>query len=415
MSENESSAPGSTAFPSVPGGVGALLGAEHRVDPYPLYRRWREHAPAARAAEGLLVASGHAECTQILRNPRFGHPEPEYLGDTADPRELLDDQGRVVRAFLNLNPPDHTRLRRLVSTAFTPRMVDQLTPRIEQITSELVRHLVEADEANLIDVLAQPLPIIVISELLGVPAADREQFAQWSRAMANAIDPAFLLPPEVREPAAQARHEFITYFRDVAAHRRRQPGEDLVSALVAVSDAGDTLTENELLVTLTMLLVAGHETTTNLIGNAVLALLRHPDQHRALAADPTLAEQAVEETLRHDPPVQLTLRTALEDTTVGSIPAPAGTRVLVLIGAANRDPAVCPDPDSFDIIRTTTRHLTFGHGIHFCLGVPLARLEARIALKELTQQAPTLRMTTQPQWKNSVTLRGLTDLPVAPH
>ncbi|MGW3966393.1 cytochrome P450 [Amycolatopsis sp. NPDC005003] len=389
----------------------ALFAAERRPDPYPHYRRWRESRPVAALAERMFVASGLAEATQVLRDPAFGHPEPEYL-DPADrlPDQPVDESGRVVRAFLSLNPPDHTRLRRLVAKAFTPRMVEQLAPRIEEIAAALV------DRApagfDLMTALAKPLPVEVIAELLGVPLDDRERFAEWSHAMARALDPPFLQRPETLEPAVKARQSFVAYFRALAADRRRAPGEDLLSALVAVSDAGDVLSEGELLVTLTLLLIAGHETTTNLIGNGVLALLRAPEGLKPLGADGEHAARVVEEALRYDSPVQLTARTALRDTTLAELPVPAGSQVIVLVGAANRDPATGPSPDSFDPAREPGRHLAFGQGIHFCLGAPLARLEARIAFRELARRRPGLALAGPPEWNPTTTLRGLAALPV---
>lgn len=398
--------------------IEALFDPAHRADPYPAYRSWREHAPVAALAPGFLVATGHGACSEVLRDPRFGHLDPAEMTESPlgrPPAPAGPGEARL-RSFLMLNPPDHTRLRRLVSRAFTPRMIDRLAPRIEEITAGLVADAVAdgaTDPIDLLSALAAPLPVVVISELLGVPTADRDRFEAWSHAMARGLDPDFLLPPAVREAQERARVEFGHYFRDLAARRRAEPGEDLLSALVAVTDAGDTLTEDELVVTCTLLLIAGHETTTNLIGNGVLALLRHPRQRDALVADPGLVDGAIEEMLRYDSPVQLTARSALQDTAVGGLPAPAGTTVLTMIGAANRDPAAHADAEAFDITRPPTRHLAFGQGIHFCLGSPLARLEGRIALRELLTRAPRMRLAGEPVWKENVTLRGLSTLPVA--
>ncbi|WP_040133739.1 cytochrome P450 [Amycolatopsis japonica] len=392
--------------------LGELLNPENRPDPYALYAQWREKSPVVRVGGPFVAVLGHAEAEQVLRGADFGHPEPEVIADD-DPDHPVDAQGRVVRAFAFLNPPDHTRLRRLVSKAFTPRVIKDLQPRIEALTTAAIDQIVDAGETNLMDTLAVPLPVTVIAELLGVPVEDRERFGAWSAAMARASDPGFLLPPEVVEKAATARREFIAYFRDLAAARRRTPGEDLLSALVAVSDEGEMLSEGELLVTLTLLLVAGHETTTNLIGNGVLALLRHPEQYAALAQDGSLAEGAVEEILRYDSPIQLTMRTALTPSTLGDVEMAAGDTALVFFGAANRDPRAHQTPDTFDIAHPPARHLTFGHGIHFCLGAPLARLEGRIVLGELARRLPDLRLAGEPEWASTVTLRGLSSLPVA--
>ncbi|GAA4546162.1 cytochrome P450 [Amycolatopsis samaneae] len=390
-----------------------LFGAERRPDPYPDYRRWRERAAVAVLPGGMVAVSGLAEATQVLRDSAFGHPDPEFLApEDRRPDEPVDERGRVVRSFLGLNPPDHTRLRRLVSKAFTPRTVERLTPRIEELAATMVGRIAEAGEADLMAELAAPLPVEVISELLGVPLDDRERFAAWSHAMARALDPDFLLAPEVREPAVRARQEFVAYFRELAAVRRRDPGEDLLSTLVTAADDGDRLSEGELLVTLTLLLTAGHETTTNLIGNGVLALLRHPDGVGALGPGGELAEGAVEEVLRYDSPVQLTMRTALRDTVVGDVAVAEGGQAIVLIGAANRDPAVSADPDVFDPSREPGRHLAFGQGIHFCLGAPLARLEGRVVFRELARRVPQLRLAGEPRWNPTTTLRGLAALPV---
>jgi cytochrome P450 len=387
--------------------IEALFDPAHRADPYPAYRRWREQAPVAAVGAGFLVLTGHDACSELLRDPRFGHLETGPMAAPDDPAAPR------IRSFLGLNPPDHTRLRRLVSRAFTPRMIDRLAPRIQEITAGLVADAVAAGTTDLLAALAAPLPVIVISELLGVPPADHDRFEAWSHAMARGLDPDFLLPPDVREQQARARVEFRDYFRDLAARRRVDPGDDLLSALVAVTDAGDTLSEDELLATCTLLLIAGHETTTNLIGNGVLALLRHPEQYDALVADPSLVDGAIEEMLRYDSPVQLTARAALQDATVGDVDAPAGTFVLAMIGAANRDPDAHENAEAFDITRPPTRHLAFGQGIHFCLGSPLARLEGRIALRELVTRAPGMRLAGEPVWKENVTLRGLATLPVA--
>ncbi|HEY2056991.1 MAG TPA: cytochrome P450 [Amycolatopsis sp.] len=392
----------------------AMFAPEHKADPYPLYGRWRERSAVTELAGGTLVVSGLAEATELVRDPAFGHPEPELLELAGrDPDEPVDENGRVIRAFLGLNPPDHTRLRRLVSKAFTPRTVERLAPRIEAIADRLVTDLLDAGEADLMTALAAPLPVEVISEMLGVPLADRERFAAWSHAMARAVDPDFLLSESDRTAAVRARREFVAYFRDLAAERRRSPGQDLLSDLVTVSDAGDKLSEGELLVTLTLLLVAGHETTTNLIGNGVLALLREPAGLGALGPAGELAEPAVEEVLRYDSPVQLTSRIALRDTSVGGFEVDEGWQAIVLIGAANRDPAGHPNPDRFDPSREPGRHLAFGQGIHFCLGAPLARLEGRIVFRTLARRVPSLRLAGAPSWGPMTTLRGLASLPVS--
>lgn len=389
-----------------------LFDPQHRADPYPRYRAWREADPVHRAG-GMLVLTRHEDCTSVLRNPAFGHAEADEAPVRGDP-PLVDEDGRPVRSFLGLNPPDHTRLRRLVSAAFTPRRVALLAPRVEELTRQRVDEVLGGGPADLIGALAAPLPVVVISELLGVPAQDHDRFAGWSRAMARGLDPDFLLAPEVLAQQERARAEFVDYFRELIAERRQRPADDLLSDLVAVRDRGDSLTEQELLATCVLLLIAGHETTVNLIGNGTLGLLREPAQLRRLRADPELAEPAVEEVLRHDSPVQLTLRHALRDTEVAGNPVAAGTFALVVLGAANRDPLAYRDPERFDIGRDPSRHLAFGQGIHFCLGASLARLEGRAVFAELARRPASLQLAGEPTWKENVVLRGMSRLPVEP-
>ncbi|TXD00138.1 cytochrome P450 [Streptomyces sp. ISID311] len=394
-----------------------LLDPRNQADPYPLYSRWRAQAPLARLDDQLMVLTRHEDCAAVLRDGRFGHPEaddPRFAGRRPSLEVLVDDDGRPVRGFLGLNPPDHTRMRALVSQAFTRRRVERLAPRIEELTDELFTAMERAQgPVDLIEGLATPLPVAVISELLGVPTEDRHRMLTWSHAVARALVPDFLLPPGAAEQEAQARREFTDYLRELVVERRRAPGDDLLSALVTVHDDGDALTENELLATCTLLLIAGHETTVNLIGNGTLALLRHPDQLARLRSDPALTENAVEELLRYDSPVQLTVRFALQDAEVAGVPVPAGSTLLLLIGAANRDPAAYEHPERLDIGRTPVRHLAFGQGIHFCLGAPLARLETQIALRMLLARAPQLRLAGEPEWKDHITLRGLSRLPLS--
>jgi len=412
-----------------------LFQPEARADPYPGYRRLRETAPIARGPSGLWFLSRHEDCSRMLRDPRFGHAEPEniarnplFAGRQTSPDSLRDERGVPVLSFLVRNPPDHTRMRRLVSKAFTPKMVARLAPRIEQLVDGLLDDALLAERGlaaaadgqgvdgqegvDLIGALAYPLPVTIISELLGVPAGDDARFRAWSHALARGLDPDFLLPPDVRARQQTARAEFADYFRGLAAVRRRDPGDDLLSALVAVEEGGDTLTPQELIVTCTLLLVAGHETTVNLIGNGTLALLRNPDAMRRFRADPSIAPKAIEELLRYDSPVQLTLRLALTDADVGGQPIARGEIALALLGAANRDPEAHPDPDRLDLERDPNRHLAFGQGIHFCLGAPLARVEGQIAIRRLLERAPRLRLADEPVWKENLVLRGLERLPV---
>jgi cytochrome P450 len=378
-----------------------------RADPYPHYRRLRAAGPLRQGHAGVWVTTSHAVCGQVLRDPRFGHQPAE---DAIFRTERVPPERR---SFLTLDPPDHTRLRRLVSKAFTARLVERLRPRISELVDTLLAGM--SGESDLVAALAWPLPVVIISELLGVPPEDTNRFKAWSDALARGLDPDFMLPPEEIARRERARDEFIDYFRALADRRRADGragdrGDDLLSALVAVSDQGDALTEAELLATCILLLVAGHETTVSLIGNGALALLRHPDQLAWFRAHPEAAAGVVEELLRYDPPVQLTARSALEDVELAGRRIEPGQTIMMLIGGANRDPAVFPEPDRLDLTRKADRHLAFGHGIHYCLGAPLARLEGQLALTKLFQRE--VRLTGEISYRDNFILRGLATLPV---
>ena len=404
--------------------LGALFAPGSVADPYPAYARWREERPVARPRERLYVLSRFADCEAVLADPAFGRiDEDRERLSPARPRAdgRRQDDPVSTGSLLRLNPPDHTRLRRLVSRAFTPARVRELAPRVEELTAELLAAQLPAEAGDgpalaaggrfdLIAGLAQPLPVAVISELLGVPPGDRPRLVAWSAALTRALDPAFLVSDEERARQRAARGDFAAYLRGRLPSRRRSPGGDLISALAGLQDAGGSLTEDELVGLCMLLLVAGHETTRSLIGGAVLALLRHPAELAALAADPSLADQAVEEVLRYDPPVQVVSRSALRSTEIAGITVAAGSFVLMLLGAANRDPVLCADPDQFSVRRGARRHLAFGHGIHFCLGAPLARLEAAIVLRQLLPLLPRLRIADEPEWKPNTVLRGLEHL-----
>jgi hypothetical protein len=358
--------------------LGLLFDPAHRPDPYPLYAQLREAGPFSVGDHGELTIVGtHERCAAALRDPAFSSDRSRSLL----PRRFTREDEHRNASFLSLDPPDHTRLRRLVSKAFTARVVAELEPRIRQIVDELFAGFADGDHVDIVPQLAYPLPVRVICELLGVPEADHERFEGWSRWLVRGLDPAIAVvdPNELAEIEA-AQTDFRGYFADLIAQRRSAPGDDLLSRLVLIEEQGDQLTEAELISTCTLLLVAGHETTANLIANGVLALLRNPDQLEVLRADPSLVTGTVEEVLRYDPPVQLTSRVVREPTTFGDVTAPADGVVFLLIGAANRDPAAFDEPDRFDITRDARQHLAFAAGAHFCLGAPLARLEGAIAL-----------------------------------
>jgi len=388
-----------------------------RSDPYGVYNRLREEEPVHQSPLGFFVLTRYEDCANILRDPRSSN---DFMNSTAAVEEAAKqglDLEQVASEgtgpFLFMDPPDHTRLRGLVSKAFTPRVVEGLRPRAQQIVDRLLDAAVARGDIDVIADLAYPLPVTIISEMLGVPAEDHEVFQGWSREMARSLDPDFVLPPEVVLRRQKAREEFAEYFRALIARRRGDLRDDLVSALIAVEDGGETLSEDELLATCILLLIAGHETTVNLIGNGMLALLRHPDQMALLRDDPSLIKTAVEELLRFDPPVQLTGRTAKEDIPLSEGVLPKGQQAILLLGAANRDPRQFTDPDRLDVTRAENRHLAFGMGIHFCLGAPLARIEGQIAIGEMVRRlgSPELAVA-EPEYKENITLRGLASLPV---
>jgi cytochrome P450 len=351
-------------------------------DPYPVLAGLREASPFTDAGGALVVVGRHADCSRILRDPRASSERNRSLLAPPDARKQRPG------SFLSLDPPDHTRLRRLVSKAFAPRVIAGLAPRIAEVCGELLTEAgAQADGAagtgtlEVVSQLAYPLPVRIISEMLGVPAGDHARFAGWSASLASSLQPSFLADDGSSEAAAQARLEFADYFRELIAARRARPGDDLLCELIRAEDDGQRLSEPELIATCVLLLVAGHETTVGLISNAILALLRHPGQLAALRADPGLAEGAVEETLRYDAPVQFTGRVARAGMQAGPVIAPDGAVLLLLLAAAGRDPEVFGAPDSFDIRRGAGNHLAFAAGPHFCLGAPLARLEAAIAVR----------------------------------
>lgn len=368
-----------------------------------------------RAPEGNgWVAASHAAVKALLREPGWssdhrkatGHAE--YQAERGIP-EVADEL--LAKVLLFMDAPDHTRLRGLISKAFTPRSVERLRPRIGELTEELLAPLRDAGRFDVINDFAFPLPVTVICELLGVPAQDREMFRHQTRDMAVILD--WDVTAEQFGGAAGAAMNFAAYLLPLFEERRRAPRSDLISALVAAEEAGDRLGADELLTTVVLLLTAGHETTMNLIGNGLLALLQNPDQLAVLRAGPDLMPSAVEELLRHDSPVRLTVRTALEDTTLDGESVRAGDQVVAMLDAANHDPAIFESPDTLDVTRDAHRHVAFGAGAHYCLGAALARAEAQVALAALVA-LPDLELTIdEPAWRPLVTFHALQSLPVA--
>jgi hypothetical protein len=387
---------------------------EFRVDPYPFYRalQTKHRVYVSRVMGGAYLLSRYDDVVTVLGDARFSvdRPQADVFRRLQPFRGLSPDFTRaILSTLLMTDPPAHTRLRRLVNKAFTPRVVERLRERVQELVDELLDAVVARGTMELVHDLAYPLPVIVIAELLGIPVDDHARFKEWSDTLAVLLDP--LQAVDGLAPTERAYDEIAAYMRPIFAERRRAPRDDLLSALVAVEDEGQTLSETELLSLSMLILGAGHETTTNLVANGVLALLRNPAERRRLQDDPSLIGSAVEEFLRYDSPVQVTDRVATIDCEVAGRPIRKGAVVALLLGAANRDPARFPDPDRLDLGRGDNHHLSFGHGAHFCLGAALARVEAQITIATLLRRFPDLNGEHHPrEWKRSLVLRGPTAL-----
>jgi cytochrome P450 len=385
--------------------------------PYDVYEQLRTREPMAWfAPTNQWLVSRHADVSALLRDRRLGRSylhvgSHEDFGHPPDPPGL-EPFWRLIRdGVLDREPPDHTRLRRLVSKAFTPRRVEALRPAIQRIADGVVDDLLDAGGGDLIATVAEPLPVTVIAELLGIPSSDRHLLRPWSADICGMYE---LNPSErTATTAVRAAEEFSDYLRALARTRRDHPTDDLITALVQVQVQGERLTENELIGTCVLLLNAGHEATVNVTGNGWWALLRNPDQLAALRADPGLLGTAVEELMRYDTPLQMFERWVLEDLTWGGVDLPQGTELALLFGSANHDPTVFADPGRLDLARAQNPHLSFGAGIHFCLGAPLARLELEISFGTLLRRAPNLSLNTEPEWKTGYIIRGLKELSVS--
>ncbi len=391
------------------------------TDPYAVYAELRAQNPVHRSPLGFWVFTRHADCFQILRDKRSSsdgrNVDPQRFNRLRDIDAASSGAGQVLEEmapFLFRDPPDHTRLRGLVQKAFTPRVIEGLRPRIEQICGQLLDAALDKGEVDLVADYAYPLPVQIIVEMLGVPAEDHEQFRVWSNALARGLDPDFLLPPEAAQQRLAAVLSFAQYFISLIERRRARPGDDLLTRLIEAEEQGDALTPGELVSTCILLLVAGHETTVNLISGGALALLEHPEEAAKFVSAPHAVRTGVEELLRYVPPVQLTGRNALEDMEVGGVTVEKGEFSMLLIGSANRDPAVFDRPDVLDVTRAENNHLGFGFGIHHCIGAPLARLEAQIALSALFGRADRIeRLGGELSYKDNIILRGLAALPVS--
>ena len=392
-----------------------LATPEGQADPYPCYAQMRKEARVSRTAFGPYVVNGYEECLGVLRDPRLGRGVGLEDGSTGIFSDAGTRRGEFLEAsqhnMLMADPPDHTRLRRLVSRSFTPRQVERLRPAIHRLVDELLDNLDGRDEVDFIAEFALPLPMDVIGELVGVPASERAGLQPFVRAAAKGIEP--VLSEEETEASIDAIVYLAGYFTRLLDERRKAPRDDLLSALVQARDNDDRLTDDEITSTAILLFSAGFETTTNLLGNGLLALLRHPDQLDDWRRHPEIAPSAVEELLRFDSPVQFNLRTALEPADLLGEPLARGDRIVVLQGAANRDPARFERPDELDLRRADNSPLSFGWGIHHCIGAPLARMEGEIAFDALLARFPELALVSdEAHWRPSFTLRGLLDLPL---
>lgn len=374
------------------------------ADPYPTYRRLRMDDPVHFNAPGGWLLTRYADVASLLRDPRLSS-DRRTAGEVAPALRALTENPSMV----SLDPPDHTRLRRIVNKAFTPRQVEGLRPRVEAIVDGLLERV--DGRFELMDSLARPLPVEVICEMLAVPAGDRPFIRKCSADLTYLFE--LVTSVERRQTGLRGWVALSTYFEELAVERRAKPGDDLLSMLLVVEEAGDRLTRSEVVSMANLLLFAGHDTTINLIGNGVLALLQHPDELARLRDDPGIVGSAVEELLRYDSPVQFVSRVTKTDLVLGGRLLGRQDVVFLCLGAANRDPDHFADPDRLDLGRADNRHVAFGGGPHFCLGTPLARIEGAVLVSKLFDRFPRLGLAGEPQWRDTSTIRGLSALPLA--
>jgi cytochrome P450 len=399
------------------------LDPDYLADPYPQLAALREADPVHESPLGIFALFRYQDAFDLLRNPTTSVADENVTGGVSEMREAVfadlvaefgeDIRERGDRAILNLDPPDHTRIRKLVSQAFTVRRIEGLRDRVQDLVDEALDRVSAEATWDVVEELAFPLPFQVISEMLGMPDGDRDQIRAWSHAITKTLDP-ILAPEDVKE-AFTASRAMSDHLDEVVTWKRAHPADDLLTGLVEAESDGDRLSPEELRDQVVLLYIAGHETTVNLIGNGVQALLRHPDQLRRWRDDPGLDATAVDECLRYDAPVQMSRRVAMQDLEVAGHAIPAGTLVMTHLASANRDPAKWgPTADRFDVGRPdASQHLTFGSGIHFCLGAALARLEGQVAMGTLIRRFPRLEQAGEPVGNGRITLRGLDSLPVS--
>ncbi len=392
--------------------VSRLYGRLFSANPYPLYRFLRTRYPLLRTPIGFWIATRYDNCLDVLRDKRFLAFDLNAL-DAFPPNDGLKSMREALQhAIVFRNPPDHTRLRKLMTTFFSPAVVDGLQPRIQDIVDYLLDAVQDRGSMDLIKDVAFPFPIDVLAEVMGAANEDKPMFRDWMATLGVPLDPVI----SANDPGVEVRGAIADvkrYFSALAADRRIHPREDLISIMVAAEGRGDLQTEDELVFSAMFTLLAGHETTMNMIGNGMLALLRNPDALARLRSDPSLIEPALDEFLRFDSPVQVTFRTASQDIELGGRTIPRGEHVIVFMGAANRDPDRFPEPDKLDIARPDNHHLSFGAGPHRCIGEVLAKVEGRIAFETILRRMPKLALAgPTPKWRPAMSLRGLQSLPV---
>ena len=395
-----------------------------RADPYPFYDALRTNDPVQVSPLGFTVLTRYddvartrrgAVCARYIAANVPARPDAPRRARRDRQRQRIED-GTAAKSILNLDPPDHTRLRRLVSQAFTPSAIERLRPRVQQLVDDVLDVAAERGSMELVEELAFPVPFQVISDLLDIPTDRSDDVRAWSQVLTAGLEPT--VDEATLDQAEQAGIAMGEYLTEIIDHRRRHLGDDLLSALIQVEEAGDRLTPAELRTFVILLYVAGHETTVNLIGNGTLALLRHPDQLRQWAADPSMDANAIDELLRYDGPVQQTVRVPTVDVTYegldGEIVVPKGSLVMTVLGAASHDPAVFERPDDLWLQRpNANRHLGFAAGVHYCLGASLAKLEASTAITRLIRRFPDVQLAGEPGWRDRLTIRGVDHLPLS--
>ena len=385
-----------------------------RADPYPYYDTLREQAPVYFTPFETVVLSRYADVATTLRSNDFSRDIEKNANAPTTPlqtrkRERRSDEGS--KSILNLDPPDHTRLRRLVSLAFTPTAIERLRPRVQQLVDDALDIAAERGTMELIDELAFPVPFQVISDLLAMPTEQADELREWSQHLTASLEPT--ADDDDMDRAEAAIEQFYPYLISIIEDRRRHLGEDLLSALIQVEESGDRMTTSELISFVLLLYVAGHETTVNLIGNGTLALLRNPDQLAAWRDEPSLDAVAVDELLRYDGPVQLTVRVPIKPVHYGEVTIEPGTVVMTVLGAANHDPAMFDDPHALQLGRpNASRHLALAAGVHYCLGASLAKLEAQVAISSVIRRFPDVELAGEPSWRDRLTIRGVDRLPL---